>query len=423
MIVRLVCIGFVVIILSTRDWHLVFGRAENRQIVNQLGLFGYTLYDVGSLIGSMTEWARINSVNTEPYAEFLSKQSDHRGDSHLKERKRKNVIFLQMESVDGFCLWADFEGDPLMPRLREIASKGVAFSNTLDVTHAGRTADAELLALTSLVPVQGNPVFVSYDLGRAPSLPRVLNDAGYYTFSAHGYEGFFWNRAKAHQSLGYDRDFFKPDIPSSEVVGWGIPDEQVLGFALDEIRGADGSVFAHIILLTHHHPYNYVGDRFGDRKDSIEKDYIVSLRYVDKQIGKFYDSLNESGELENTILAIYGDHDSGITVPLAEHLGVKLAPLGDTVPLVIHGLDTEPRVEKGVVGLQDLPVIVLHDLGIRPPETFVGNSLSSVGRTISFDGSVWQLQGQNLVVSPFPLDLRKLTKLSVLRPKELEREN
>ncbi len=423
MIVRLICLGVFVVILSTREWHLVFGRAENRHIVNQLGLFGYTIYNVGSLIMSVTERTRINTVGTKPYTDFLSKLSDERGDFHLKQGKRKNVIFLQMESVDGFCLWADREGKPLMPRLREIALNGLAFSNTLDVTHAGRTVDAELLTLTSLLPVRGNPVFVSYNLDRTPSLPKVLNEAGYYSFSAHGYEGFFWNRAKAHQSLGYDRDYFKPDIPSSEVVGWGVSDEEVLSFALEEIRGSVEPVFAHIILLTHHHPYNHVGDRFGNRKDTIEEDYIVSLQYVDEQIGRFYDSLKESGELEDTILAIYGDHDSGITVSLAESLGVVLPQLGDTVPLVIHGLETEPRVEEGIGGLQDLPVIVLHDLGIRPPKTFVGNSLSSIGRTISSDGNMWRFEGESLVVEPLTIDLKKLTKLSVLRPKDMEGEN
>ncbi len=423
MIVRLICFGVVVVILLTREWNLISGRAENRHIVNQLGLFGYTIYNVGSLIASVTERTRINTVDTKPYADFLSRLSDERGDSDLKQGKRKNVIFLQLESVDGFCLWADHEGKPLMPRLKEIALNGLAFSNTLDVTHAGRTVDAELLTLTSLVPVRGNPVFVSYELDRTPSLPRVLNEAGYYSFSAHGYEGFFWNRAKAHQSLGYEMDFFKPDIPSSEIVGWGVPDEQVLNFALEEIRGSEKSVFAHIILLTHHHPYNHVGDQFGDRKDSIEEDYIVSLQYVDEQIGGFYDSLKESGELEDTILAIYGDHDSGITASLAERLGVVLPQLQDTVPLVIHGLDTEPRIEEGVAGLQDLPVIVLHELGIQPPKTFVGNSLSSIGRTLSFDGNVWRYEGQSLVVEPLPVDLKKLTKLSVLRPKDLEGEN
>jgi phosphoglycerol transferase MdoB-like AlkP superfamily enzyme len=423
MILLLSCFIFLVVTFLTREWKLIAWRAENRHVVNQLGLVGYTVYDIGSLLLSKFERARINSIDTTPYAEFLAQQRSERNDYVSKNAKRKNVIYLQLESVDGFCLWADYQGAPLMPRLREIAKSGVAFSNTIDVTHAGRTVDAELLTLTSLIPIRGNPVFVSYDLSGTPSIPRVLREEGYYTFSAHGYEGFFWNRAEAHRALGFERDFFKPDFPTSELIGWGVPDEDILAFALDEIKSSEVPVFAHIILLTHHHPYNYVGEKSGKRQDSIEENYIVSLQYVDAQIGKFYDDLRSSGELANTILAIYSDHDGGVTSSLAQSLDFTLTRLGDAVPFVILGLDAEPRVDSRITGLQDLPVIVLNDLGIRPPTTFVGNSLSTVGRTISFDGNVWRFEGESLVVEPLSVDSTKLTKLSILRPNDLEEVN
>ena len=417
------CSIFVVITFLTREWKLISWRTENRHVVNQLGLFGYTIYDIGTLLLSKFERARINSIDTTPYVEFLAQQRSGRNDVVSQNANRKNVIYLQLESVDGFCLWADYQGAPLMPRLREIAKSGVAFSNTIDVTHAGRTADAELLTLTSLIPIRGNPVFASYDLSGTPSIPRVLRKEGYYTFSAHGYEGFFWNRAEAHRALGFERVFLKPDFPASELIGWGVSDEDVLDFSLNEIRDSEAPVFAHIILLTHHHPYNYIREKSGKRKDSIEEDYIVSLQYVDSQIGKFYDDLRSSGELANTILAIYSDHDGGVTSSLAQSLDFTLTLLGDAVPFVILGLDAEPRVDSRITGLQDLPVIVLNDLGIRPPATFVGNSMSTVGRTISFDGNIWRFEGESLLVEPLSVDSKKLTKLSIMRPNDLEKRN
>ena len=199
------CSIFVVITFLTREWKLISWRTENRHVVNQLGLFGYTIYDIGTLLLSKFERARINSIDTTPYVEFLAQQRSGRNDVVSQNANRKNVIYLQLESVDGFCLWADYQGAPLMPRLREIAKSGVAFSNTIDVTHAGRTADAELLTLTSLIPIRGNPVFASYDLSGTPSIPRVLRKEGYYTFSAHGYEGFF----------SLNLEIFQQEVPSS----------------------------------------------------------------------------------------------------------------------------------------------------------------------------------------------------------------
>lgn len=423
---RLSCwllLGVVVFALATRDWKLISDRHENRYLVRELGLLGYLIYDTGSIAKAFVEKRRLESLDVAPYADFLAERTASRGNSSDKDPKRKNVIFLQLESVDGFCLWEDFEGEPLMPRLREIASEGVAFRNTMDVTHAGRTVDAELLVLTSLVPVRGNPVFVNYSLDRVPSMPRILNEQGYYSFSAHGFDGSFWNRAKAHRALGFEEDFFLPDIPHTDIIGWGVSDEDTLKFALEKIRSSAEPVFAHIILLTHHHPYDHVGNKFGRKTDSQEGDFIVSLRYVDAQVGLFYDQLQDSGELENTILAIYSDHDSGMTYPLATYLGADLKPLSDTVPLIVLGLEEDPRVETRVTGLQDLPVMVLDELGLPLPSTFQGNSLETVGRTISHDGKVWQLKGADIVTEPLSIDVKTLTKLSLIRPDDLEEAN
>ena len=52
---------------------------------------------------------------------------------------------------------------------------------------------------------------------------------------------------------------------------------------------------------------------------------MKSLAYVDAEIGAFYDRLLEAGELEDTVLAVFGDHDSGITLPLADYIGYSLA--------------------------------------------------------------------------------------------------
>ncbi len=175
MILLLSCFIFLVVTFLTREWKLIAWRAENRHVVNQLGLVGYTVYDIGSLLLSKFERARINSIDTTPYAEFLAQQRSERNDYVSKNAKRKNVIYLQLESVDGFCLWADYQGAPLMPRLREIAKSGVAFSNTIDVTHAGRTVDAELLTLTSLIPIR--EIRCSYPMTSAVP-PRFLESCG-----------------------------------------------------------------------------------------------------------------------------------------------------------------------------------------------------------------------------------------------------
>lgn len=405
--------------LASRNWELIDNRNENRQLVNQLGFVGYAVCDLHQIALSFAEKSRINNLDTGPYRDFLAKRNQARGDSSLTQARKKNVIFLQMESVDGICLYGDFEGKPIMPNLRRIADESVSFANNYDATDAGRTVDAEFMVLTSMPPIKSDPAFVNFNLDKIPSLPRVLKKSGYYVLSMHGFGGHFWNRDEAHQSLGYDRDFFLEDFESSEKIGWGVSDGAILGHALEAVRESSQPVFAHVILLTHHHPYNHVGDVVGDRRSSIEEDYLVSLRYVDAQIGSFYDSLKASGELDNTILAIFGDHDSGITGKLALSLGIEPPVLWDTVPLVVAGLEREPRRIEDLSSLQDLPVIVLRELGIQPPITFIGNSIESIGDSITPASLRMRIENGKVVTEPASVDSNALSKLALWRPKDL----
>ncbi|MGY8693350.1 MAG: LTA synthase family protein [Verrucomicrobiia bacterium] len=413
------CFFIICVCLGSRDWGAISGRHENQYLVRQLGIVGYTIYDLQKIAFSSLERSRIEDLDTYPYRSFLEQRRQSRGDSRLEPARKKNVIFIQMESVDGICLYGDFQGEPIMPNLRRIAEENISFANTYDATDAGRTSDAEFMVLTSVPPVKGDPVFLNFDLTKIPSLPRVLKENGYYTFSMHGFDGGFWNRAQAHQSLGFDRDFFLPDFQPFQRIGWGVSDKVVLERALETIRSTEGPVFAHVVLLTHHHPYNHIGDILDDRRASIEEDFLVSLRYVDAQIGRFYDSLKASGEMENSIVAVFSDHDSGIAGRLMQLLEIEHPPFLDLVPLVVAGLDKNPRKIEQLSSLQDLPVVVLHDLGIRPPNTFVGNSINSIGDSITPASIRVRIENGKAIEEESQVDAEILSKLAIWEPNSL----
>lgn len=413
--------GFVLLLaLASRDWILIENRNENSHIARELGFLGYMLYDIKEIISSRYDRSRIENLDTIEFRRFLEGRRIERGDYELSSKTKKHVIYLQMESVDGLCLYGDVRGAPMMPNLRRIANESVAFANNYDATDSGRTVDAEFMTLTSLPPLKGDPAFVNYELGEVPSIPKVLGEAGYRSFSMHGFNGQFWNRENAYKEIGYDKDFFEADLKDIERLGWGISDAALLDRFFQEIESAQQPVFAHAILLTHHHPYNHVGERSNRESAGIEEDYLVSLRYVDQQIGRFYDRLKDSGILDRSILAIYGDHDSGISESLLNAYSLPTPHFLKAVPMVIAGLDSEPRVIRAVSSLQDLPVIVLHELGIRPPATFLGNSLDSIGGAVTPGSVHYRVSDETLITEPFSLSAETLTKLALWRPSSLE---
>ncbi len=391
----------------------------NWPAVYELGGVGYALLDLWETGEARCTEFRI-PADSMAYRAYLLGLAERRRPVPAVLRPRKNVIYVQMESVDGLVLGARYQGQPLMPFLESLARKEVYFANAIDNTSCGRTTDAGILTLTSLVPLRSAPVYMSQPLDRVPSLPKALNAAGYHTWSMHGSDGEFWRRNSAHVALGFDETLFGDDLDASERIGWGISDRSILHQAAQRIIEAKGPTFAHVILLTNHHPYQHVRQHRGLPQEGIVADYVESVRYVDESIAGFFGELAAAGVLQNCIIAVYGDHDSSITPQLERELQtVPERAMADTVPLFVCGLPEAPRRVDAVVGLQDVPVIVLEALGLPVPLTFTGNSLDRPGRTVAAYYGALESTPAGLVASPMPVNQEILTLLALRHPERL----
>ncbi len=401
-------------------WGLVKSRNTNRAVVKQLGFVGYSGYETMTTIRSWYDEKRLGLVDPTKFTDFL-KQVDSSRSPASATPKRKNVIYLQLESIDGISPIAEFHGKPVMPFLKSLTQTSTYFPNTIDNTGSGRTTDGEFLVLCSLPPVSNKPVYNNYNLEKIPSMPRVMESAGYRTFSMHGNEGNFWNRANAHRQLGYQESFFADQLDNRDKIGWGISDESLLQQAALKIKTSPDPVFAHLILLTNHHPYNHVGDKFGHPKHDLILDEIDSLHYVDNSIKRFFETLDSYGLTDDCIIAIYSDHDSATEAQLKANYHIESPPIvNDTVPLIIHGLDRPPATIEKITSLLDLPVIILREIGLPIPHTFTGNTIQSEAPTLTLHGQLVSNSNGKVEKVDSPISSSLLTKLAILHPEKLQ---
>jgi lipoteichoic acid synthase len=405
------------------DGHKVRMRWTNHVVVTELGFVGYAVYDIGKWVAvSMDD---LDDVDPAPYREFL--KSRRQGDPPPKPSvgPRKNVIFLQLESIDAITLTADVGGEPAMPFLKELSAKSLVFENALDQTGAGRSSDAHVLALSSLIPIQNMAVFTRYDLSKTPSLPRVLNGAGYHTFSIEGTYGTFWRWKKNHERLGFDESYAREDLDDSETIGLGISDCSLLEQAAAKLVAAPKPVFAYVVLLTHHHPYSAVHKQQGKPDQGIVKNYFVSARYVDGCIRGFFESLRAQGLLQETLISIYSDHDSGITSDLHAHVGRDYdgRVLSERIPWMVTGAAHTGRISRAT-GLSDVSPTILVELGLPIPSTFVGLPGAAPGGDVLLQNGTRVRLGPDgeMVVEALDdaMDLGILTRLVIQRPELLE---
>ena len=118
--------------------------------------------------------------------------------------KGKNIIVIHAESIQNFLLDTQFNGEYVTPNLRKLANEGLYFSNFYAQESVGTSSDTEFTFNTSLMPANSGTVFISYWDREYVTIPKLLKEKGYYTFSMHGNNCTFWNRNNAHKSFGYD---------------------------------------------------------------------------------------------------------------------------------------------------------------------------------------------------------------------------
>jgi len=121
-----------------------------------------------------------------------------------------------------------------------------------------------------------------------------------------------------------------------------------------------------------HFPYaRHPEYRFGDQpKDR----YLSEVRYIDEQIGRLLERLDQLGLAADTAIVFTGDHGE----EFGEHGGEThgdLYPEDLRVPLLVHVPDAAPRKIAGEARLIDVAPTIADLVGVAAPPSFDGESL------------------------------------------------
>jgi len=96
----------------------------------------------------------------------------------------KNIIVVQVESLQDFVVDFRVGDQEVMPYLRRWTKDSLRFTNVTDETSEGRTSDAEFATMASLLPLDHGAVAFRYPANHYTALPRMLVEHGYATVSA-----------------------------------------------------------------------------------------------------------------------------------------------------------------------------------------------------------------------------------------------
>ncbi len=339
--------------------------------------------------------------------------------------KDANVIAIQLESFQHWLIDLKIDGVEVTPFLNRLYKEQLHWNNIYDVAGLGRTSDAEFAFNTGILPSSEKASSFNDFSKDIFAFPQTLRADGYQTYSFHGYKKDFWNRTNTHPFFGISQMMFIESFPKVPKLGLGIPDKVIMPQIAAQLAKKEDPYYAFIISLSCHFPYIDLPEDVKGRFSSLDNrpellylpGYIKLANYTDQAIELFFHEMNQRQLLDNTLVAIYGDHDfntSGISTSsmktfstaAVEIVGFDPMVAGqDKVPLAIwmpekiraQVPDLNLSAYETVPGtLCDIFPTVFHLLGREVPCGVLGSHLFSPDRVAFplpkfFDTGTWSV--------------------------------
>ncbi|WP_168123102.1 LTA synthase family protein [Paenibacillus sp. HB172176] len=315
-------------------------KANQRFVLSLLSLsVAFCLFNVLPNRASMNEIVKAEQMgilNYEAYAFFASKEDDLVPAEEITQEKiqslkqtqppaepalfgsakGKNLIIIQMESMQNFLVDLKIDGQEITPNFNQLVKENSYFNHFYQQVGQGNTSDAEYVVNTSMyIPAHGAATQM-YAGKELPSLPKLLRASGYDTATFHTNSVEFWNREELYKAVGFDRYYDKAFFGDEDSVFFGSSDEILYKKTAEELskmEAAEEPFYTQIISMSAHHPYSIPQEKhmiaLPERFDhTLVGDYITAQNYADYALGQFVADLKARGIWDNSVIVLYGDH-------------------------------------------------------------------------------------------------------------------
>ena len=225
-------------ILAVTILLIIWGFYRSSNIISEIsqyetvGFFAYQFLEASSEAGLLFK----DDEEITPGLIHRIKPSQQSEDRQLHGiAKNKNVIIVQLESVQSFLLNKKINNIEVTPNLNKLINEAYYFPNFYTQVGKGNTSDAEFLVNTSIYALGNEPMSTAAAGKSVPSFPKLLSRAGYYSVTFHANEVSFWNRKEMYDSLGFDQYFDKDFFGTEDFIAYGVSDEILYKKRADEL--------------------------------------------------------------------------------------------------------------------------------------------------------------------------------------------
>lgn len=347
----------------------------------KMGILNYEVYEMITAFQPTAEASKSITLNEIRKIKGISTLKEEER-QHWGIAKDRNVIVIQLESLQNFLIGLEVGGQEITPVLNRLAREHFYFPNIYQQIGQGNTSDAEYMLNTSLYIPPDGAASQKYGDKDLPSFPKVLKRHGYTSMTFHTNAITFWNRDSLYTALGIDKMYDEDFFGTEDLIAFGASDEVLYTKTLPELVSSsekNQKFYANVISMSSHHPYHLPEDKqMIDLPEQFENTlvgrYLESAYYADYALGQFIAALQESGLWDNSMIVIYGDH-FGLPMNSLDKTDLKLMeqltgreyayPVVFNIPLIISVPgQTEGMVFQQVGGQIDFMPTMANLLGI-----------------------------------------------------------
>lgn len=305
------------------DWegddYLYMNMQNKNRYFSRFGVFDYIYRDIKTIVTTNAH-SELTDEEKEEIEAFISKHNYNDSNEMTGVFEGKNLILILAESFYQSAI-----DEELTPTLYRLSNEGYYFNNYYAPIYLNATGDSEFISQTSMLPsINFGATSYTYHKNSYPySLANLFIGKDYLANSYHAYIAEFYNRELFHESLGfttfYDYEKLSLNFWDGYYKGtnW-ILDKDMFSSMMDH-TDTSKPFYNFAISVTGHMPYVEMRVELQDNLeiinktkysnlDSESKCYLAAQMNFDQGIEELLKQLEEKGVLENTVIAIYGDH-------------------------------------------------------------------------------------------------------------------
>ncbi len=375
----------------------LFGMYDPNSTTKFFSPIGYHVFNTYS-VWKDSKPLNLSQQDKDEIKEWFEANKENLPDNEYKGLfKGKNLIIIQVESLENFVIGQTVQGKEITPNLNRLLKNSIYFPKINEQVNEGTSSDSDLMVNTSVYPLRQGSTFFSHPYVTYNSLPKLMQAMDYSTVAIHPDKGAFWNWMEGLKNIGFEKCVDYSNFNVDEVIGLGISDESYFKQIVPILENQKQPFYSFMVTLTSHGPFD-LPEKY--RELGLDKElnsnhlggYFESVHYTDKQIGMFLDSLDKSGLLDKSVVVITGDHNG-----VHKYYNDKLAQLKNPepwwieitnhIPLIIYQKNYDKPKKIEVTGGQiDTMPTLCYIMGIDEKDyinTVMGRNLLKTNRDYS----------------------------------------